>query len=244
MQGQMLQADVENRGVVLDPRTKLLMLITMAIFVIGGTGGDRLDRFMPCFCAVPLILLLLSKKWKDALVYVVVYTAAYASFSYLGPRTTGFANFLILGICGILIRFYPSIMMGAYLLGTTTVSEFNTAMSKMHITDKITIPLSVMFRFFPTVFDEFASINSAMRMRDIRFGGKNVGKMVEYRLVPLMVCSAKIGEELNAAALTRGLGGEVRRTNVCNIGFHIQDFIFILLCLIPYVVWIAGMFIR
>ena len=101
-----------------------------------------------------------------------------------------------------------------------------------------------MFRFFPTVFDEFASINSAMRMRDIRFGGKNVGKMVEYRLVPLMVCSAKIGEELNAAALTRGLGGEVRRTNVCNIGFHIQDFIFILLCLIPYVVWIAGMFIR
>ena len=73
-------------------------------------------------------------------------------------------------------------------------------MNKMHVTEKITIPLSVMFRFFPTVADEFASINAAMRMRDIRVGGKNAGKMLEYRMVPLMVCLAKIGEELNAAA--------------------------------------------
>lgn len=78
-----------------------------------------------------------------------------------------------------------------YLIETTTVSEFTAAMSKMHVTDKITIPLSVMFRFFPTVADEFSSINAAMRMRDIRLGGKNVTKMIEYRLVPLMVCSAK-----------------------------------------------------
>lgn len=49
-----------------------------------------------------------------------------------------------------------------------------------------------------------------MRMRDIRFGGKNVDKMIEYRLIPLMVCSAKLGEELNAAAITRGLGGDVK----------------------------------
>ena len=65
--------------------------------------------------------------------------------------------------------------------------------------------------------------------------------MVEYRLVPLMVCTAKIGEELNAAALTRGLGGEVRRTNICQIGFRLPDICFMLLCLVPYVVWIGSM---
>lgn len=31
-------------------------------------------------------------------------------------------------------------------------------------------------------------------------------KMLEYRVVPLMISIAKIGEELSAAALTRGLG--------------------------------------
>jgi len=71
--------------------------------------------------------------------------------------------------------------------------------------------------------------------RGVSFGGKSAGKMLEYRLVPLLTCSSKIGEELSAAARTRGLGGNVRRTNVCEIGFHVQDFIVILACAIPFV---------
>lgn len=40
-------------------------------------------------------------------------------------------------------------------------------------------------------------------------------------VMSLMTCCVKIGEELSVAALTRGLGGEVRRTNVCKIGFYV-----------------------
>ena len=57
--------------------------------------------------------------------------------------------------------------------------------------------------------------------------------MFEYRIVPLMTCCVKIGEELSAAALTRGLGGTVHRTNICKIGFHIQDILVILICIVP-----------
>lgn len=70
------------------------------------------------------------------------------------------------------------------MISTTTVSEFTAAMQRMHLSDKIIIPLSV--RFFPTVIDEFVSINAAMKMRDIRIGGRNFSKMFEYRIVPLM----------------------------------------------------------
>lgn len=238
MQTNLLQADVENRGIVLDPRTKMVVLMTIAIFVLGGAGGDIFTAYLPCFCTLPFLMFLTAGRWRTALTFAVIYTVSYTAFWYLGPRTEGLANFLILAVCGILSRFYPSIMAGAYLIETTTVSEFSAAMSRMHVSEKISIPLCVMFRFFPTVADEFASINAAMRMRDIRLMGKNAGKMIEYRIVPLMVCSAKIGEELNAAAITRGLGGEVHRTNVCKIGFHVQDVVFLLLCLIPYVLWI------
>ena len=65
----------------------------------------------------------------------------------------------------------------------------------------------------------------------------------ENRLVPLLVCSAKIGEKLNAAAITRGLGADRKRTNVCQIGFHAQDHILFTLCVTPYVIW-AGALIR
>lgn len=59
--------------------------------------------------------------------------------------------------------------------------------------------------------------------------------MLEYRVVPLMTCSVKIGEELSAAALTRGLGAPVKRTNICRIGFHVQDAVIFALCALAVV---------
>lgn len=105
------------------------------------------------------------------------------------------------------------------------------AMERLHLPQQITIPMSVMFRFFPTVAEEWSAIGDAMRMRGIRFGGGKVGAILEYRIVPMMICSVKIGEELSQAALTRGLGGPVKRTNICKLGFHVQDVIFLLICL-------------
>lgn len=59
----------------------------------------------------------------------------------------------------------------------------------------------------------------------------------------MMICSVKIGEELSAAALTRGLGGAVKRTNICKIGFRAQDIVLLLICLGAFVaqvyVWAA-----
>ena len=77
-----------------------------------------------------------------------------------------------------------------------------------------------------------------MKMRGIRFGGRHPLLMVEYRLVPLMVSVVKIGDELSAAALTRGLGAPVRRTNVCQIGFHFQDVVAALFCILCFIVFL------
>ena len=100
--------------------------------------------------------------------------------------------------------------------------------------------MSVIFRFFPTISEEYQAIRDAMKMRGIRFGGKNPFLMLEYRLVPLMVSVVKIGDELSAAALTRGLGAPVKRTNVCQIGFHVQDLIAILFCVICFALFFVS----
>ena len=227
MQGRILQADVERRGLVLDPRTKLLLLITMATFVLGGAGSRQMSFLPYALSLLPVILLLSARAYKAALIAAAVYILAESAFRLAGPLLSGPVYFILLGTRGILTRSLPSLMMGAYVVSTTTVSEFTAAMLRLHLSEIIIIPLSVMFRFFPTVADEFSSINAAL-------GGRHAGKIVEYRMVPLMTCSVKIGEELSAAALTRGLGGNVRRTNVCEIGFHVQDTIFAALCLLPY----------
>lgn len=230
MRNGILKTDVENRGFVLDPRTKLLLLITMSVFVLGSAGSGEIAFLSPCLCFCPMLLLISCKKYSSAGLYAVVYSAAWLANMYLLPLTTGFFHFIILGTSGILGKFMPSVMMGLYVVSTTTVSEFTAAMQRMHVSEKLIIPLSVMFRLFPTVADEFSAINSAMRMRGISFGGRQWPKMLEYRLIPLMTCSVQIGNELSAAALTRGLGGNTKRTNVCKIGFHMQDGIAVLFC--------------
>lgn len=231
---QLFQADVENRGIILDPRTKLFTMLTIVIFVIGGSGiiSNWMIRIL---AVIPLFLLCTVKKWGKALIYGLVFAIAWIYLLYFTDSIHGALRYLFIMTCVIVTRILPGLIMGAYMFSSTTVSEFIAAMRKMHVSNKISIPMSVMFRFFPTVIEEFFSINSAMKMRDIRIGGKNAGKFVEYRLVPLMVCSINIGNELSQAALTRGLSADSKRTNICKIGFHLQDILIMLIMLIPYI---------
>ena len=236
-------ADIENRGLILDPRTKLSVMITLVIFALGGTGSEiKTVRYAVIALSVlPIILLLTSQQYKKALFFGTIYVMLKSAEIFLVPTLTGAALSVIGLCCLIFVRLMPGLIMGAYTLSSTTVSEFIAAMHRMHIPQQITIPMSVMFRFFPTVLEEFSAINTAMKMRDIRIGGKHAGKLFEYRLIPLMVCSVNIGSELSAAALTRGLGTSTRRTNICRIGFHIQDVVILLSVFIVYILWVLGM---
>jgi energy-coupling factor transport system permease protein len=48
--------------------------------------------------------------------------------------------------------------------------------------------------------------------------------MFEFRMIPLLFSCVNIGEELSAAAITRGLGGEVKRSSVIELKLGIADF--------------------
>ena len=228
------------KRIKLDPRTKILLLLTISVFILGGVCGSRMWLCNIVLCLVPLWLLILHKEWVTAISYIVLYGIGLITQQIMSVGAVGMFQFVLL-ICNVILtRLLPGIMTGRYVLSTTKVSEFIAAMEKMHMTDKITIPLSVLFRFFPTILEEGNYINDAMKMRGISVGGKKAFSMLEYRLIPMIICSVKIGEELSAAALTRGLGAPIKRTNVCKIGFQIGDYILFVLCLGIFVFWLAG----
>ena len=224
MSRELLASQKNNSGILLDPRTKLAVLITIAVFILGGSYEGIMQYYIIVLAAIPLLLLSAARKWKGAVLYILIFGGSLCLEMFGLSRLTGVANYIAVAVVGILLRFTPSVVMGYFVVTTTTVSEF-------HLPQQITIPMSVMFRFFPTVAEEWSAIGDAMRMRGVRFGGGKVGAILEYRIVPMMICSVKIGEELSQAALTRGLGGPVKRTNICKLGFHVQDVIFLLICL-------------
>jgi energy-coupling factor transport system permease protein len=215
---------------LLDPRTKLLLALTVGLVMTSGGYGGAMVVIRPLLAALPFVLLLLSRRTRPALLYGSLYALAWAAETFLLTTTFGIVNFIILAACGMMSRFLPGVMTCYYLMTSTTVSQFMAAMCRMHVSNKIAIPLSVMFRFFPTVAEEYAAISDAMRMRGVSLAGGRPQAMLEYRLIPMMTCSLRIGEELSVAALTRGLGAPIRRTNVCAIGLRILDWIIIAAC--------------
>ena len=220
--------------ILLDPRTKLLLLITITTLLLSTGNEGIMNIIKPILSTVPFLLLLTEKKFKTAGKYLILYTMCFILERIALYSIGGIPSFILLAVCSIMTRFAPGIMMGAFLLESTSISEFIAAMQRMHIPEQIVIPLSVIFRFFPTIKEEYETINDAMRMRGIGFGGRNPFLIIEYRLIPLIFSVIKIGNELSAASLTRGLGAPVKRTNTCKIGFHIQDIFMISLCIICF----------
>lgn len=240
MQREFLASQGHSQGLALDPRTKLALLVTIAVFVLSVGGDDAAGGLTPILASVPFVLLLCAKLWRAAALYALLYGGSVLLQAFVMPQVSGLANFIVIAVSSFFLRFVPGIMMGYLTVKTTTVSEFIAAMERLHMPKQVVIPMAVIFRFFPTIFEEGHAINDAMRMRGIRFGGGKASAMLEYRLVPLVVCTVKIGEELSAAALTRGLGGPVRRTNICQIGFHLQDVVFLVLCVAAFLSPLLG----
>ncbi len=233
-----LDRDVHS---LLDPRTKLLLLFTSSVFVVGNAGEAWMSVFYWILVFLPVALLFAEKEWKTGLIAIFIYVGSYNAQLALQHDLTTLQSVLALMLY-IITKILPTVILARYIVKTTKVSEFLTAMNRMRVTDKITIPISVIFRFFPTVVEESRAINDAMRMRGIEMGAKKAAETVEYRMVPLIASCSIIGEELSAAAMTRGLEVGKKRSCIWNIRFRFLDMLVIGLCVICFIWWGVGRF--
>lgn len=204
-----------------------MILIVSAIVMMSATTpllwGLRIGMTM-----IPIVLLLTEKRYTGAICFFVLYALSLIlTFQFLSAESTGMFVALLTGYCGIVAQFMPALITAWYVIKSTKIDEFMSAMQKMHVPDGITISLAVVMRFFPTIKEEYGSIRDAMKMRGISLAGGNALHMVEYRMIPLLFSCVNIGDELSAAAITRGLGGEVKRTSVAELRMGFLDYLLI-----------------
>lgn len=224
----------------LDPRTKLLLLLVISTACTVGYRGP-VFLIKPYFIAVPFILLALNGKIYAVLKITCIYLlAAYWESWLIFIPPTGFARDIIRLVMAVISSFMPSLVMGCYTISTTKVSEFTAAMQSLHVSQKIIIPFVVLFRFFPTIAEEYRTIQDAMRIRRITIK-RGLVTMLEYRMVPLMISLVKIGDDLSAAAATRALGGTGKRTNMCRLQFSMLDAVLCCVAMAVLAVFIISM---
>lgn len=217
----------------IDPRTKFMMLIFIGVFSL--TSPKHPIAIEVLVFAMPIVFLL-SYGWvSTAIKSSVVFTLLILSQLFLAPNVSSAFGIFILSILGIIRMFFPICVTTILLIKTTTVSEFLSAFRKLHLPDIFIIPTSVMFRFIPTITEEWKSISSAMRFRGIGATFKNVLTKpmltLEYMMVPMLMSTATISEELAAASLSRGLDIGVKRTSIREVYLGITDYVLLIFML-------------
>ena len=206
----------------LDPRTKIVLCLVVSFIMLESTTSLVVNALQIALAALPLIFLLMLGKHKMAVYYLCAYVFASLVPQLLVHLLPDIINLLFTGMIALMTQILPGMMMAYFLIVSTSVSEFVTAMDRMHVPKSISVPMSVLFRFFPTIVEEYGHVRDAMRMREVG-NLRQPMAMLEYRMVPFMTSIVSIGNDLAASALTRGLSAPVRRTNVCPIGFTWRD---------------------
>lgn len=115
------------------------------------------------------------------------------------------------------------------------ISDLTTALQNMHIPKGAIITLAVVFRYLPTVGDEFRYISNTMKLRGIGLTPGNIIRhpvhTVEYVLVPLIIRSMTVADELAASAMTRGLDLKSKRTSYREVRLRPGD-VLITVCIV------------
>lgn len=221
----------------LDPRTKIIILVIISFMVF----NEAQIYVSGILVLIPFICLFFSNYKKAAVIYVVLYVAAKYIQIFLLPNSTGIISIILVTFSYTSSRMLPILIMGYYTIASTKVSEFISAMEKSNVPKDIIIPLSVVFRYIPSIIEEIKSITNAMKMRGFGLtvkSFKNPLKLIEFYMVPILISAVKTSDELSAASLTRGLSNPKKRTHLVDTEFSKLDYSLLLISVIGFLIYV------
>ena len=208
----------------LDPRAKLFLIL---LCVLSAVFAPNL-YFQ--FVLVTLIALLaaLSGNWRYALRGIIAYALICVFTVWCMGMLTGTWRTMFVAFLGLVHKVYACGMLAGLVISTTKVGEFLSAMARLHIPKKLTIPIAVMLRYLPTIREDWHYIKDAMRLRDVSptlLGFLKAPAMtINCIYVPLLTAASKAADELSIASVTRGIESPKPRTCLVKIQMQAADF--------------------
>lgn len=218
---------MEKRAIlVLDPRTKIFLVLAM---------GASITILVPIYveilsAALLAFLFVMNRQVKSAIKLMTVFLFL-AGLTYLPQDIPGVTS-IVMPLGFMIRRFMMPIVAGNYLISSTPVGLLMNALEKLKLPFSVVITIAVMFRFFPTLKEEYGHIKNAMKMRGIGLNAVNVISKpiltLEYMMVPLLSSASRIGDELAAAGHTKGVDAPAKKVRYKTSRFTAADaFIFL-----------------
>ena len=226
----------------LDPRTKLFLILLCVLCAMSAP-----DLFFQLGLVVFIgILTALSGKIRYAFRGILVYALICLFTVWSMGIMTGTWRTMFVAFLGLVHKVYACGMLAGTIISTTKVGEFLSAMARLHVPKKLTIPITIMLRYLPTIREDWHFIKDAMRLRDVSptFTGflKAPAMTINCIYVPLLTAASKAADELSIASVTRGIENLKPRTCLVEIHMQAADWLAILLFtafLVTELIWKA-----
>ena len=209
----------------LDPRTKLFLILLCVLSAMAAPGL----YWQLALVALIGLLAAWSGSWRYALRGIFAYALICVFTVWCMGVLRGTWRTMFVAFLGLVHKVYACGMLAGLVIRTTKVGEFLSAMARLRVPKKLTIPLAVMLRYLPTIREDWHFIKDAMRLRDVSptlWGFLRApGMTVNYIYVPLLTAASKAADELSIASVTRGIENPKPRTCLISIRMRAADWL-------------------
>ena len=212
----------------LNTRTKILLLLFANIMVFYHLPLTQ-ELISLGFL---LLIIFLSGQHRRGFIYLALFASALLIDATLPILPDNFFTLILFFYANAFRRLMPLLMLGGYFMATTKVSDLIYTLRTWHVPTFIVIPLSVLFRFFPTLRTDYQQIRAAMRLRGIAMTNLDMLKQpvqtLEYILMPLLMSATNTAVDLSAASLTKGITAPGHHTSIYARKLAVTDYLIIL----------------
>lgn len=175
---------------------------------------------------------------KQSVQYVLLYSFTTFWLIMMIPKGVMIISPMLLGM---IYKFIVPIM-AAYLTFKIPSGKLIAVFQKSSMPQNILLILVIMIRFIPTISGEIKTIREAMKVRGLTGSKKKVFfhplRTVEYVVVPLIFRSIKVGDELAAAAIVRGVENTGKKQSYYETKMSKTDIVILTISLLLLIVCI------
>ncbi len=207
----------------IDPRTALLSTCLLGIAAVLSNRPEAAHAA----CAIGALCALAAGAWRPC----IALSAAYGLIAAVMALAEGAGNTTLV-IAVVMLsymaqKFVVLALLGISLSKLASMQDLLAALQAMGAPQAVLIPCMVVLRFFPTIRRDASHLMESLRTRRVLAGGgyalRHPALTCELLVVPLLMRSVRVSDELAASALVRGLGGEIRPTMLHPLSFGVKD---------------------
>lgn len=226
----------------IDFRAKLFLMMVISFIMTIGNIQSLNPIYYALICMLPTFLLFLSGHIKSGIKSIILFII----LNIIEINIRELNDSIILSLIHIVIiiikRVFAPMVMGNYIILTTSVGEAICSLKKVKCPDQIAIPVAVMVRYFYATRIEYRQIKQAIYLRGISFRKffKNPILLIEYRIIPLLMTLSNSADELTVASLTKGLAVNQNRSNIREAKLTFADYLIFFVSILVLFFYIRG----